>query len=78
MCKPIFLNGDNMFIYENGVLKIFYYRNLTHIESTEIIVYFNSFILFIKGHNLRVAFFEKNELHVMGNISEMKMENKSV
>lgn len=67
-----------MFIYENGVLKIFYYRNLTHIESTEIVVYFNSFVLLIKGLNLRVAFFEKNELHVMGNITAIEMENQSV
>lgn len=67
-----------MFIYENGVLKILYYRNLTHIESSEITIYFSSFILLIKGHDLRVAFFEKNELHVIGNIKAIEMENKGV
>ncbi len=66
-----------MFIYENGVLKVYYYRTLTRIDPHEIVIYYSQYNLLIEGQNLSLSFFEKDELHIIGEIVNIKMEHKN-
>lgn len=65
-----------MFIFEKKVLRIYHYQDLLHLDGNEIILLFATFILKIRGKNLSVSFFEKEEIHIIGEFCSLNWEKK--
>lgn len=65
-----------MFIFEKKVLRIYHYQDLLHLDGQEITILFSTFILKIRGKNLSVSFFEKEEIHIIGDFSSLAWEKK--
>ena len=69
----IYLIGDNMFVYENGVLKVIGYRKLISVDENQIIIDMKNIILSVIGINLTICFFDKNEIDVKGIIENVRL-----
>ena len=65
-----------MFLYEKNTLKLYYYKTLLRIDPCEIVVLYAQYFLHIVGNGLCVSFFEREELHITGNIQYIRMEKK--
>lgn len=64
-----------MFTYEKNVLKLYQYRVLVHLDKEEIDVLYLKTMLRIKGKELHVNYFAKEEIHIEGQIKAIEMEN---
>ncbi len=69
----IYLNGDNMFVYENGILKVVGYKKLISVDENQIIIDMKNIILSVIGINLTICFFDKNEIDVKGIIEDVRL-----
>ncbi len=72
-CFTIYLNGDSMFVYENGVLKVVGYKKLISVDENQIIIDMKNIILSVIGINLTICFFDKNEIDVKGIIEDVRL-----
>jgi len=64
-----------MFTYEKNVLKLYNYRVLVHLDKEEIDVLYAKSMVHIKGKELCVTYFAKEEIHIEGHIEKIEMEN---
>ena len=69
----IYLIGDNMFVYENGILKVIGYKKLISVDENQIIIDMKNIILSVIGINLTICFFDKNEIDVKGIIEDVRL-----
>lgn len=72
-CFTIYLNGDSMFVYESGVLKVVGYKKLISVDENQIIIDMKNIILSVIGINLTICFFDKNEIDVKGIIGDVRL-----
>ena len=63
-----------LIIFENNILKIYYYKTLLRIDSSEVIIYCKKYILKISGSKLKINYYEKEELHISGLIEDIKFD----
>ena len=64
-----------MFTYEKNVLKLYQYRVLVHLDKEEIDVLYSKALVHIKGKELHVTYFAKEEIHIEGQIEAIELEN---
>lgn len=63
-----------LIIYEKNILKIYYYKTLLRIDQNEVVVYLKKAILKVDGINLKINYYEKEELHICGLINNIHFD----